>query len=151
METIVKIWSCASGKAPGCWSTSSRARFHAASQSSLDQVRSDRSGRSVEVDGFVEFPSAASRSTIPIDRASKKPIERPVIKRSRPSSGPINRGSWVIAPQAGIKPSWTSGTPIWIGTFDARATRRRQASASSRPPPRHTPWITATVGFVRAR
>ena len=72
---------------------------------------------------------------------------RPEIKRLRPSSGPTTRGSCVIAPQTGINPRLTSGIPTLIGSSDASATRRRQASASSTPPPRHAPWITATVGI----
>ena len=44
-----------------------------------------------------------------------------------------------IAPQAGIRPSWTSGLPICSGTGEASATRNRQAKASSSPPPRQTP------------
>ena len=56
----------------------------------------------------------------------------------------------MIAPQAGIKPRWTSGIPTWSGAAEARATRRRHASASSSPPPRQAPWMTARVGTAQA-
>ena len=48
-----------------------------------------------------------------------------------------------VPPRPGCRPSITSGKPNRASSI---AIRIWQASATSRPPPRQKPWITATVG-----
>ena len=55
-----------------------------------------------------------------------------------------------MPPKPGKMPSSTSGSPICV-RGSSLAMRESQASASSVPPPRHTPSIAATVGQRQRR
>jgi len=87
----------------------------------------------------------AARSTSPAERAFAAESAAPsrIIRRARRS--PTARGSRCVPPHPGISPSITSGSPSFVCP-SSRATRCRQASANSSPPPRQGPWIAATVG-----
>ena len=62
----------------------------------------------------------------------------------RADSRPIKRGRRCVPPHPGITPNCVSGNPMRVDS-SSRATRKLQARANSSPPPRHSPWIAATV------
>ncbi len=61
-------------------------------------------------------------------------------------STPATRGSRWVPPAPGRMPSFTSGRP---SLASGAATRWVQVRASSSPPPKATPWIAATTGFLQ--
>ena len=65
---------------------------------------------------------------------------------SSPASDCIRRVKRAVPPRPGCSPSITSGKPNRAPSI---AMRDWQASATSRPPPRQKPWITATVGNLQ--
>ena len=62
-------------------------------------------------------------------------------------SGPTNLGRRTVPPKPGRMPSFTSGNPT---TAASNARRKSVASANSKPPPKATPLIAATVGIERS-
>ena len=93
--------------------------------------------------------SGIRASTRPSLRALRPATVLPVRIRSRASAMPMRRGRRVEPPQAGRMPSCTSGRPIRV-SGRSLATRQVEAREISRPPPRQTPRMAATVGKGRA-
>ena len=90
---------------------------------------------------------SASSSTSPSSSAREALRWAPEVMASSAACGPARRVKRCVPPAPGISPSFTSGRPTLAL---AAATRQWQASASSKPPPRATPSIAATMGFVPA-
>ena len=74
-------------------------------------------------------------------------IRSPVSASSAAAVRGIRIGSRERPPVAGMIPSFTSGRPNFASV---EATRSRQASASSRPPPSACPFSAAIVGIGSA-
>ncbi len=94
----------------------------------------------------IRIASGTTSSTSPMRRASFAGMRLPVSIRSRAVCTPRSLGNRCVPPPPGKRPSSTSGRPSFV--FGSRvATRSRQATATSRPPPRQAPWIAATTGL----
>ena len=87
--------------------------------------------------------SSQTPSTKPICCAASPLTGLPVGIRRKAAIIPTNRGSRWVPPAPGTTPSITSGKPMLAS---ARASRYRQASASSAPPPRTAPCKAAIHG-----
>ena len=87
--------------------------------------------------------SSSCWSISPICSASAVRMLRPSGISDSAAFMPTSRGRRCVPPDPGTTPRMTSGSPSCaVGA----AMRQRQASASSRPPPRHAPLIAAMTG-----
>src|SRR5258708_3975775 len=112
-----------------------------AAASLLSSSRNLRSGRfSASTFRAKASPPDAGPSTIssirPFFNASLAPIGSPPTIILTASSGPTARGRRCVPPAPGNRPSFTSGRPSLASLV---ATRKWQASATSRPPPSAVP------------
>ncbi len=110
-------------------------------------------GRSPRASASARCAAASTRidagttsSTRPIFRARLAFTFRPVSPRSSASARLVRSATRCSPSAPGSSPSCTSGRPTAVFP-SSDATRPWQASASSKPPPRHGPWIAATIGF----
>src|SRR5579862_1861357 len=87
--------------------------------------------------------SCVTASTRCRTRARRARSVLPVSIMVMACTGLISRVSRTVPPRPGCSPSKTSGKPKLASSM---AMRKSQASATSSPPPRQKPWITATVG-----
>jgi len=87
--------------------------------------------------------SSASASTSPMARARWALIFSAATNISRAMLLPTSRGSLCVPPQPVIKPK---AAPRWPNRACEDATRVRQASARSRPPPMQYPEMAAYTG-----
>ena len=78
-------------------------------------------------------PGSATSSTMPSASASWASTMRPEKTRSFVRGAPISRASRWVPPPPGTSPRVTSGRPTFA---PASTTRKSQARASSKPPPR---------------
>ncbi len=63
-----------------------------------------------------------------------------------PLRTPTRRGSRWVPPPPGMSPSLISGWPNWVAGSSVQI-REAAVNATSRPPPRHAPWMAATTGL----
>ena len=99
---------------------------------------------------FACFNTSASGTTLltrPSALASGAIIMSPVSINSIALAFPINLGKRCVPPKPGMMPRFISG---WPSLTLSPATRMWHAIASSRPPPRHMPFIAAIVGFCES-
>ena len=96
---------------------------------------------------FLTCRSCATASTRPSDFARRASMVLPVSINVIACIGLTRRVKRTVPPRPGCRPSITSGKPKRAPSI---AIRDLQASATSSPPPRQKPWITATVGTRRA-
>ena len=87
--------------------------------------------------------SCVTASTNPSDLALRASMVLPVSISVIACIGLTSCVKRTVPPRPGCRPSITSGKPNRASSI---AIRIWQASATSRPPPRQKPWITATVG-----
>ena len=91
--------------------------------------------------------SWVTASTSPSVLARRASMVRPVSINVIACIGLISCVKRAVPPRPGCRPSITSGKPKRAPSI---AMRDWQASATSRPPPRQKPWITATLGTRNA-
>ena len=87
--------------------------------------------------------SCVTASTSPSDFARRASMVLPVSINGIACIGLTSCVNRTVPPRPGCRPSITSGKPNRASSI---AIRIWQASATSRPPPRQKPWITATLG-----
>ena len=126
----------ASSQKPGAAAIGARSRSGAGSGG---RVGGEGDGAGAEV-------AVHDRSTRPSSSAFGAFTGLPVVTRSTAAAGATSRGRRTVPPAPGTMPRVTSGRPT---EAEATATRKRQASATSKPPPRAEPWIAAIQGFRR--
>ena len=91
--------------------------------------------------------SCVTASTSPSDFAFRASMVLPVSISGIACIGLTSCVKRAVPPRPGCRPSITSGKPNRASSI---AIRIWQASATSSPPPRQKPWITATLGTRRA-
>ena len=96
---------------------------------------------------FETCRSCVTASTSPSDFAFRASMVLPVSISGIACIGLTSCVKRTVPPRPGCRPSITSGKPNRASSI---AIRIWQASATSRPPPRQKPWITATLGTRRA-
>mmetsp|Transcript_20265 Transcript_20265/g.63033 ORF Transcript_20265/g.63033 Transcript_20265/m.63033 type:complete len:447 (+) Transcript_20265:1579-2919(+) len=92
---------------------------------------------------------STTRSTRPIFLALSGRRLLPVSISGSAACAPMRRGSRCVPPEPGRRPSITSGSARVVFAPE-EATRWWHASATSRPPPMHAPWMAATTGVRSA-
>ncbi|EAQ35822.1 hypothetical protein NB311A_05378 [Nitrobacter sp. Nb-311A] len=91
--------------------------------------------------------SCVTASTSPSDFAFRASMVLPVSISVIACIGLTSLVKRAVPPRPGCRPSITSGKPNLALSM---AIRVRHASATSSPPPRQKPWITATLGIFSA-
>ena len=82
---------------------------------------------------------------MPSFSASSPATRRPVAKSSFAACAPITRGSTVVSPNPGVKPSFTK---FAVNRDSGQPTRKSENIARPKPPPTAAPCTAATTYFL---